>query len=127
MITAMFKSIVHLIVGSVGKAVSWTGTTVLAVTVLSAPFVLRLFVGYRENKWRGVSQALRSASLYTISVRTILFFIGVMRFIHKDHTTLAASNKEMCRTLEKLQHKSQSFKVSLTSRDLECRVSSFGP
>jgi hypothetical protein len=38
---AVFKSIIHLIVGSVGIVVGWMGTTVLAVTVLSAPFVFR--------------------------------------------------------------------------------------
>ena len=88
----VLKSILHLILGSAGMAVSWMGTTFLAVAVLAAPFVSRLFVGFRANGWRGMAQALRSASQYTIAVWTILFLIGMARFIYRDHTSLAAAN-----------------------------------
>ncbi len=112
---AVLKSILHLILGSIGLAVSWMGTTILAVAVLAAPFVFRLFVGYTANRWRGVIQAMRSASLYTIAVWTILFVIGVGRFIYRDHTSLAVANAALIKENKVLRsQKSDSpFTISL--------------
>ena len=98
----MLKSILHLILGSASMAVSWMGSTFLAVAVLAAPFISRLFVGFRANRWHGVIQALRSASIYTIAVWAILFLIGVGRFIYRDHTSYVTANTALKRANKEL-------------------------
>jgi hypothetical protein len=99
----VLKSILHLFLGSASLAVSWMGTTFLALAVLAGPFVFRLFVGYRANKWRGVSQALRSASLYTAAVWSVLFLIGMGRFIYRDHTSLTTANAALTKENKELR------------------------
>jgi len=109
----VFKSILHLILDSASMAVSWMGTTFLAVAVLAGPFVFRLFVGYRANKWRGVAQALSSASRYQCAVWAILFLIGMGRFIYRDHTSLMTANAALIKENKELRSLKPPFTISV--------------
>src|SRR5258708_21106704 len=98
-------------------ALSWMGTNFLAVAVLAAPSGYRLFVGFRANRWRGVSQEFRSAPLYTytIAVWTILFLIGMGRFIYSDHTSLVKANTALRKENKelRLQKSGSPFTISV--------------
>jgi prolipoprotein diacylglyceryltransferase len=91
----VLKAILHLVLESGKLAVSWMGTTYLAVAVLATPFVGRLILAYRAERWTGVKKAIRSASKYTVSIWAILFIIGMGRFVYKDHSRLVAENKKL--------------------------------
>jgi hypothetical protein len=91
----VLRSILHLILGSARMAVSWMGTTFLAVAVLATPFVARLILAYRAERWTGVKKAIRSASKYTVLIWAILFIIGMGRFVYEDHSRLVAENKKL--------------------------------
>lgn len=64
----VLRAIVHLILGSGRLAVSWMGTTFLAVAILAAPFVSRLVVGYRTEGWRGLKGTRFRFSLHDYCV-----------------------------------------------------------
>src|SRR2546425_5042311 len=101
----VLRSVLHLIIGSARLAVSWMGTTFLAVAVLVAPFLGRLLPAYRAGRWGGVKKALRSASLYTATVWAALFLIGMARFIYKGHIDLLAANTKLSADLQKVKDK----------------------
>lgn len=93
----------HLIIGSIHLVVSWMGTTILAVSVLAAPFVLRLGIAAKKSGWQGVKDAWRSASKYTLAVWATLFAIGVMQFVYEDHQRLVAANTSLRHQLENVK------------------------
>jgi hypothetical protein len=108
----VLKSFIHLIFGSARMAVNWMGTTALAVVVSAVPSLARLVVGYRQNRWPGVKEAVGSASWYAVKVWAILFFVGMARFIYQDHTSLKNANVALSEQNKQLLAKKPPFLIS---------------
>jgi hypothetical protein len=102
----LLKAMLHLIFGSAKLAIGWMGTTALAVVVLAAPFVVRLIAGFRADRWLGVKKAVAPASRYTIAIWTMLFVVGMGRFVYKDHRDLAAANGKLSAELQEARSSS---------------------
>jgi hypothetical protein len=91
----MLRSLLHLSSESLHFAISWMGTTLLAVIVAIAPFLWRSILAFRRGGWPEMKRNVGSTSLYTMRIWAVLYLVGVVRFVYGDHNLLTAQNRTL--------------------------------
>jgi hypothetical protein len=86
------------------------GTTLLAVAVVSVPFLARLAVGFTRAEWKGMRGAIGPATIYLIASWVFIVLVSATYIIWQDHIRwrneagrLLKQNEQLTESIRSLQ------------------------